>query len=119
MPDESLRTAVGLFQALGKRVSVIADVPGMIVARTVAMLVDFALDAEARGVASAEDIDTAMRLGVNYPRGPLDWGTELGAGRILRLLERLHEEYPTGRYAASRALRRLAAAEAVREGAGA
>ncbi|WP_405796985.1 3-hydroxyacyl-CoA dehydrogenase [Streptomyces sp. NBC_01506] len=110
---ESLRTAVGLFQALGKQVSVIADVPGMIVGRTVAMLVDFALDAQARGVASAEDIDTAMRLGVNYPRGPLDWGGELGAGRTLHLLERLHVEYPSGRYAASQALRRRAAAEAV------
>ncbi|MFD3522709.1 3-hydroxyacyl-CoA dehydrogenase [Streptomyces sp. NPDC058653] len=109
--EESVRTAVGLFQALGKQVSVIADVPGMIVARTVAMLVDFALDAEARGVASAEDIDTAMRLGVNYPRGPLDWGAELGAARTLYLLERLHQEYPTGRYGASQALRRLAAAE--------
>ncbi|TXL91669.1 3-hydroxyacyl-CoA dehydrogenase [Streptomyces sp. IB2014 016-6] len=117
--EESLRTAVGLFQALGKQVSVIADVPGMIVGRTVAMLVDFALDAEARGVAAAEDIDTAMRLGVNYPRGPLDWGSELGADRTLYLLERLHEEYPSGRYAASQALRRRAAAEvASSEGAG-
>ncbi|WP_381796182.1 3-hydroxyacyl-CoA dehydrogenase [Streptomyces niveus] len=117
--EESLRTAVGLFQALGKRVSVIADVPGMIVGRTVAMLVDFALDAEARGVAAAEDIDTAMRLGVNYPRGPFDWGAELGADRTLYLLERLHEEYPSGRYAASQALRRRAAAEvASSEGAG-
>lgn len=95
----------------------IADVPGMIVGRTVAMLVDFALDARARGVATADDIDTAMRLGVNYPRGPLDWGARLGAARTLHLLERLHEEYPSGRYAASQALRRLAAADAASEGA--
>ncbi|WP_405615159.1 3-hydroxyacyl-CoA dehydrogenase [Streptomyces sp. NBC_01511] len=115
--EGSLRTAVGLFQALGKQVSVIADVPGMIVGRTVAMLVDFALDARARGVATADDIDTAMRLGVNYPRGPLDWGARLGAARTLHLLERLHEEYPSGRYAASQALRRLAAADAASEGA--
>ncbi len=107
----ALSEAVGLFQALGKDVSVIADIPGMIVARTVAMLVDFALDAAARGVASSDDIDTAMRLGVNYPRGPLDWGTELGARWVLETLESLHEEYPTGRYAPSQALRRLAAAQ--------
>ncbi|WP_329066024.1 3-hydroxyacyl-CoA dehydrogenase [Streptomyces sp. NBC_01429] len=107
----ALAEAVGLFQALGKDVSVIADVPGLIVARTVAMLADFALDAAARRVAAPEDIDTAMRLGVNYPRGPVEWGTELGARWVRDTLEALHEEYPTGRYAPSQALRRLAAAQ--------
>jgi 3-hydroxybutyryl-CoA dehydrogenase len=93
------------------KVSVIRDVPGMIVARTVAMLADFAFDAAARAVADADDIDTAMRLGVNYPRGPLAWGEELGAGWVLETLSNLHEEYPTGRYAPSQALRRRVAAE--------
>ncbi|MFJ1595769.1 3-hydroxyacyl-CoA dehydrogenase [Streptomyces sp. NPDC088261] len=108
--EASLAHAVGLFQALGKDVSVIADVPGMIVSRTVAMLVDFALDARARGVATGEAVDTAMRLGVNYPRGPIEWGADLGARWVLTALELLHDEYPTGRYAPSQALRRLAAA---------
>ncbi|MER8071793.1 3-hydroxyacyl-CoA dehydrogenase [Streptomyces sp. NPDC094034] len=107
----ALKEAIGLFQALGKDVSVISDIPGLIVARTVAMLVDFALDAAARQVAAPEDIDLAMRLGVNYPRGPLDWGDRLGARWVLDTLEALHEEYPTGRYAPSQALRRLAAAQ--------
>lgn len=109
--EEQLHEAVGLFQALGKKVSVIADVPGLIVARTVAMLVDFAHDAVARGVASEEDVDTAMLLGVNYPRGPLDWGRALGARWAVGTLECLHQEYPTGRYAPSQALRRAAARE--------
>ncbi|GGV50096.1 3-hydroxyacyl-CoA dehydrogenase [Streptomyces longisporoflavus] len=109
--EDQLREAVGLFQALGKQVSVIADVPGMIVARTVAMLVDFAQDAVARGVAGREDIDTAMRLGVNYPRGPLEWGDALNVRWAADILERLHQEYPTGRYAPSQALRRAAARE--------
>ncbi|MFE5965392.1 3-hydroxyacyl-CoA dehydrogenase [Streptomyces sp. NPDC056463] len=109
--DDALQEAIGLFQAVGKKVSVIRDVPGMIVARTVAMLADFAFDAAARGVAEADDIDTAMRLGVNYPRGPLAWGEELGVDWVLETLSNLHEEYPTGRYAPSQALRRRAAAE--------
>ncbi|MGW6061130.1 3-hydroxyacyl-CoA dehydrogenase [Streptomyces sp. NPDC055189] len=109
--EDQLQEAVGLFQALGKQVSVIADVPGMIVARTVAMLVDFARDAVARGVAGQEDIDTAMRLGVNYPRGPIAWGEELGAHWAIDTLDRLHLEYPTGRYAPSQGLRRAAARE--------
>ncbi|MGW7464988.1 3-hydroxyacyl-CoA dehydrogenase [Streptomyces xantholiticus] len=115
--DSTLRTmpgaveeAVGLFQALGKDVSLIGDVPGMIVARTVAMLADFAADAVDRGVASGQDIDTAMRLGVNYPAGPLEWGEKLGFGRVCALLEALHERYPTGRYAPSLATARRARA---------
>ncbi|MET9376110.1 3-hydroxyacyl-CoA dehydrogenase [Streptomyces sp. NPDC002992] len=109
--DRSLQEAIGLFQAAGMKVSVIRDVPGMIVARTVAMLADFAFDAAARAVADADDIDTAMRLGVNYPRGPLAWGEEVGAHWVLETLSNLHEEYPTGRYAPSQALRRRVAAE--------
>ncbi|MFE9737590.1 3-hydroxyacyl-CoA dehydrogenase [Streptomyces sp. NPDC006477] len=96
---ETLGEAVGLFQALGKQVSVIGDVPGMIVARTVAMLADLAADAVDRGVATAEDVDTAMRLGVNYPAGPLEWAAKVGHQRLSGLLGELHERYPTGRYA--------------------
>ncbi|MET9426155.1 3-hydroxyacyl-CoA dehydrogenase [Streptomyces sp. NPDC003036] len=96
---ETLREAVGLFQALGKQVTVIADTPGMIVARTVAMLVDLAVDAVARGVASAEDVDTAMRLGVNYPAGPFEWAALLGYEHVTDLLGALDQRYPGGRYA--------------------
>ncbi|WP_405855371.1 3-hydroxyacyl-CoA dehydrogenase [Streptomyces sp. NBC_00090] len=98
---ETLAEAVGLFQALGKRVSVIGDVPGMIVARTVAMLADLAADAVDRGVATAEDVDTAMRLGVNYPAGPLEWAGKVGYRRACSLLRALEERYPAGRYAPS------------------
>ncbi|WP_433571887.1 3-hydroxyacyl-CoA dehydrogenase [Streptomyces sp. CA-251247] len=103
---ETLRQSIGLFQALGKSVSVIRDVPGMIVARTVAMLVDLAADAVAKKVASAEDIDTAMRLGVNYPLGPVEWGRRLGRSWAHELLDELHARVPTGRYAPSLGLYR-------------
>ncbi|WP_156727687.1 3-hydroxyacyl-CoA dehydrogenase [Streptomyces apocyni] len=103
-PHDGLAAAVGLFQALGKKVSVVRDVPGLIVARTAAMLVDFAADAVSRGVASADDIDTAMRLGVNYPVGPIAWGESLSASWVRALLEALHLEYPSARYAPSQAL---------------
>ncbi|MFC8506456.1 3-hydroxyacyl-CoA dehydrogenase [Streptomyces sp. NPDC057411] len=115
IPPEVLAEAVGLFQALGKKVSVIGDVPGMIVARTVAMLADVAADAVGRGVASAEDVDTAMRLGVNYPVGPLEWARRVGHRDLCSLLGNLHERYPTGRYAPSPALVRRASAEEAEE----
>ncbi|MFJ3909738.1 3-hydroxyacyl-CoA dehydrogenase [Streptomyces vinaceus] len=105
--ERTLAEAVGLFQGLGKKVSVIGDVPGMIVARTVAMLIDLAADAVARGAASAEDIDTAMRLGVNYPLGPCEWHDRLGRDWAYDLLHHLDERCPGGRYAPSLALFKL------------
>ncbi|MFE2876724.1 3-hydroxyacyl-CoA dehydrogenase [Streptomyces roseus] len=105
--ERTLAEAIGLFQKLGKKVSVIGDVPGMIVARTVAMLIDLTADAVARGAASAEDIDTAMRLGVNYPLGPSEWHGRLGRDWAYDLLHHLDERCPGGRYAPSLALFKL------------
>ncbi|MFG1666072.1 3-hydroxyacyl-CoA dehydrogenase [Streptomyces sp. Y7] len=113
---QTLAEAIGLFQALGKDVSVIGDVPGMIVARTVARIVDLAHDAVAKGVATVEDIDTAMRLGVNYPMGPFEWSRRLGRGWAYDLLDELHVREPSGRYAPSLALYRHAYASDKREG---
>lgn len=106
--DADLAEAVGLFQALGKQVSVIEDAPGMIVARTIAMIIDFAVDAAAREVATPEDIDTAMRLGVNYPGGPIEWVDRLGAQWVWDLLDSMHHQSAGGRYVPSWALRRRA-----------
>ncbi|HLL37374.1 3-hydroxyacyl-CoA dehydrogenase [Streptomyces sp.] len=113
---QTLAEATGLFQALGKKVSVIGDVPGMIVARAVARIIDLAHDAVAKGVATEEDIDTAMRLGVNYPLGPFEWSRRLGRGWAYALLDDLHLRDPSGRYAPSLALYRHAYATDKREG---
>jgi 3-hydroxybutyryl-CoA dehydrogenase len=113
---KTLAEATGLFQALGKNVSVIGDVPGMIVARAVARIIDLAYDAVAKGVATEEDIDTAMRLGVNYPLGPIEWSRRLGRSWAYDLLDDLHLRDPSGRYAPSLALYRHAYATDKREG---
>ncbi|MEU6917228.1 3-hydroxyacyl-CoA dehydrogenase [Streptomyces olindensis] len=113
---QTLAEATGLFQALGKKVTVIGDVPGMIVARTVARIIDLAHDAVAKGVATEEDIDTAMRLGVNYPLGPFEWSRRLGRSWAYALLDDLHLRDPSGRYAPSLALYRHAHASDKREG---
>lgn len=63
----------------------IADYPGMLIWRTVAMIINEALDALQKGVASEQDIDTAMRLGVNYPYGPLAWSATWLAANIKAL----------------------------------
>ena len=109
VPEESLHAAVGLCQAAGVAVSVVHDSPGGIVARTVSMLVNEAVDLVSRGEASAEDVDVAMVLGTGYPSGPLGWGDRLGS-RVEVVLDRLQESFPTGRYRRSLAFQRLARA---------
>jgi 3-hydroxybutyryl-CoA dehydrogenase len=79
--------------------------------RTVAMLVNEAVDAVLMRVASAGDIDLAMTKGVNYPKGLIAWGEEIGFAVILDRLEVLYAEYGEDRYRPSALLRRL-----VREG---
>lgn len=100
--------AAGLFQALGKRVSVIDDFPGMLVMRTVAMVVNEAADAVLQGVADAGDIDAAMQAGVNYPLGPLAWADRIGVEYLLGVLDHLRATYGEDRYRASAWLRRCA-----------
>jgi 3-hydroxybutyryl-CoA dehydrogenase len=106
-----LDSAIGVCQAAGVEVSVIADVAGGIVARTVAMLVNEAVDLVARGEASATDVDVAMLLGTGYPSGPLEWGDRVGAVRVASVLGELHEETPTGRYRLSPRLDQAVVAE--------
>ena len=81
-----------------------------IVDRVLAMLVNEAVEALHVGVASADDIERAMRRGVNYPRGLLAWGDEIGAAEILRRLDTLQADYGDDRYRPSVLLRRRARA---------
>ena len=78
-----------------------------IVDRTVAMLVNAAVDAVYLRVASPADIETAMLKGVNYPKGLLAWGDEIGPAAILSRLSALQAEYGEERYRASPWLRKL------------
>jgi 3-hydroxybutyryl-CoA dehydrogenase len=74
------------------------------VARTVAMIINEAVDLVARGEASAEDVDHAMVLGTRYPKGPIAWGRALGFDVVRGRLEQLDRAFPGGRYRPSPAL---------------
>jgi 3-hydroxybutyryl-CoA dehydrogenase len=68
------------------------------VARTLAMLVNEAVDLVHRGEATADDVDTAMLLGTNYPKGPIAWGEEIGFDVVADQLAALDRAFPGGRY---------------------
>ena len=102
----ALADAVGLFRALGMEVSVINDVPGMIVARTLAMLANEAADAVLQGVSDAAGIDTAMKLGVGHPEGPLATADRIGLTLINAILVNMHGHTGDDRYRQSLLLQR-------------
>ena len=109
-PAAARDEATGLLQAAGLTVYLVDDAPGLVVTRTVAMLVNGAVDVRHKGVARAADIDTAMRLGTNYPLGPLAWGDRWGPATIVSVLDALQAWYGEDRYRPSALLRRIAAA---------
>ncbi|MGH9393851.1 MAG: 3-hydroxyacyl-CoA dehydrogenase [Terriglobales bacterium] len=109
-PDSGCRRAIGALQAGGFAVSRMRDLPGLAVLRTVVMLANEAADAVHYGVASAADVDLAMRKGVNYPLGPLAWADRLGPARVLAALDHLAAFYGEDRYRASGLLRQVTAA---------
>ena len=82
-----------------------------IVDRILAMLINEAIDAVAFSIGSVVDIELAMTKGVNYPKGLLAWGQDIGLSSVLETLERLQREYGEDRYRPSHLLRRM-----VREG---
>ncbi len=92
-PENVLNKAVGLFQFFGKQVSLIKDIPGMVLTRTVAMLVNEASMLVEEEVADTEDINMALKNGVNYPLGSLEWGELWGYNSVVETLENLFSEY--------------------------
>ena len=107
--EAALQAAAGLFQAIGKDVSVIDDAPGMVVMRTVAMLANEGFDAVNQQVCSEADVDIAMKGGVNYPFGPIEWAYAVGLGTIQAVLDNLANTYGEDRYRTSPLIRRKVA----------
>jgi 3-hydroxybutyryl-CoA dehydrogenase len=86
----------------------IGDAPGLVVARTIAMLVNEGADAVHQGVCSAEGADLAMKLGVAYPAGPFEFLARWDATAVATLLDQLDAHYRGERYRVSPGLRERA-----------
>ena len=78
-----------------------------IVERILCLIINEALDAVWQGIASPENVDLAMTKGVNYPKGPIQWGREMGWDQVLGTLKRCHKHYGDDRYRPCPLLRHL------------
>ena len=90
--SNSLRErAERIFNRLNKKIEWVPDKPGFVTARVIAMIINEAWFALEEGISTKVEIDTAMRLGTNYPYGPFEWGNLLGLQNIYALLDKLHK----------------------------
>ena len=76
---------------LHKKYITVNDEPGFVSPRIIAMIINEAYFAKDENVSSEADIDTAMKLGTNYPYGPFEWCKKIGVERVFNLLEKLAE----------------------------
>jgi 3-hydroxybutyryl-CoA dehydrogenase len=105
----ALGAAERFFAGLGKHVEcVLGEAPGLILGRIICQIVNEAHFAVGQGVATAEDVDVAMRLGFNWPRGPFEWAEAIGPARVVRVLDGLGSELGAERYRVAPLLRRAA-----------
>jgi 3-hydroxybutyryl-CoA dehydrogenase len=96
--EGELSSLAGLLARAGIQLLALADVAGLVVMRTVCCLANEAAEVLGGGSAPAGDIDRAMRLGVNYPIGPLEWADKIGPSRVAEVLASLQAHYGDPRY---------------------
>lgn len=91
-----------MFRALGKKLIPVADEPGLVAARVISMIINEAYYALGDAVSTKHEIDTAMKLGTNYPFGPFEWAEKIGLKNVYELLNELNKN--DGRYKPAPAL---------------
>lgn len=109
--DALAEKAAHCLRVLGFNPHRLSDVPGLVVSRTLAMLINEAADAIHQGVCTQDGADAAMKMGVNYPQGPFEWLAAWDVNSMNTLLDNLDAWYRGERYRVSPWLRQRALQE--------
>ena len=104
--DETFAAVQAFAVAIGKEPVEVKECPGFVVNRILIPMINEAVGLYAEGIASAEGIDTAMRLGCNHPMGPLQLGDLIGLDVVLAIMDTLFAETHDGKYRAHPLLRK-------------
>ena len=96
--EVNFEKAKKLFEGLEKQVYEVTDRPGMISLRIISMIINEAYLVLQEGTSNKEDIDTAMKLGTNYPYGPIEWSERIGIELVYNILKSMFDSYGDDRY---------------------
>ncbi len=105
--EATLTTVLQLCEQLGKVAVKVNEAPGFVVNRILIPMINEAIGEYADGVATVEEIDTAMKLGANHPMGPLELGDFIGLDVCLAIMEVLFNEYGDPKYRPHTLLRKM------------
>jgi 3-hydroxybutyryl-CoA dehydrogenase len=108
--DETVQACRTFIESLGKTQVTLPDTPGFIVNRLAVGFILNAITLLENGVATKEDIDTAIKLGLNHPMGPLELADLIGNDIVLDMADGIYETLKEPRYVAPNLLRRMVAA---------
>lgn len=106
-PPEMVERIIKIAQDIGKVPVQVNEAAGFVVNRILVPMINEAVGVYADGVASAEDIDTAMKLGANHPMGPLALGDLIGLDVVLAIMEVLQHETGEDKYRPHPLLRKM------------
>ncbi len=106
--NDTLSTAKHFFTTIGKETSIVQDRVGMVLPRILCMLINEAYFALMEDVTNPADIDLAMKLGTNYPQGPIQWSQLIGLNHVVTILDAIHQDSGEERYRVAPLLRQLA-----------
>lgn len=90
LEEKNKKKTEDVFSLFNKKIEWLDDVAGFVTARVISMIINEAFIALNEGVSTKEEIDTAMKLGTNYPYGPFEWAEKIGVKKIKSLLEKLN-----------------------------
>ncbi len=93
-----LKNAESILDSLGFNYSVVPDRTGLVFPRIISMIINEAVQVYSEKTATKEDIDTALKLGTNYPFGPLEWADRLGIELVYNILTALQRDFGEDRY---------------------
>lgn len=105
--DETNQKIIDIAKEIGKTPVQVDEAPGFVVNRILIPMINEGIGIYADGIASAEDIDTAMKLGANHPMGPLELGDLIGLDVCLAIMDVLYTEFGDNKYRAHPLLKKM------------